>query len=167
LQLIWADGGYAGKLVTWATTMLQGTLVIVKRPRHTQGFQAETPCKTPSVRRATFWLLKTPQELTSDQEAFITQLCTISTEIKEGRALSHAFAQMFRERQANGLPTWLENAEQSAVAEIRSFATGIRQDEAAVTAPQPLSKPPVPRPSPQSTPEGLPEPILHCLSRRR
>ena len=38
LQLIWADGGYAGKLVAWVATMLQRTLVIVKRPRHTQGF---------------------------------------------------------------------------------------------------------------------------------
>jgi putative transposase len=39
LQLIWADGGYAGKLVTWVATVLQRTLVIVKRPRHTRGFQ--------------------------------------------------------------------------------------------------------------------------------
>jgi putative transposase len=39
LQLIWADGGYAGKLVTWAAHVLQRTLVMVKRPRHTQGFQ--------------------------------------------------------------------------------------------------------------------------------
>jgi transposase len=38
LQLIWADGGYAGKLVAWVTTVLQRTLVIVKRPQHTQGF---------------------------------------------------------------------------------------------------------------------------------
>jgi putative transposase len=39
LQLVWADGGYAGKLVTWVTTVLQRTLVIVKRPRHTRGLQ--------------------------------------------------------------------------------------------------------------------------------
>ena len=39
LQLIWADGGYAGKLVTWVTTVLGRTLVIVKRPRPTPGFQ--------------------------------------------------------------------------------------------------------------------------------
>ena len=38
LRLIWADGGYAGKLVTWVTTVLERTLVIVKRPRHTPGF---------------------------------------------------------------------------------------------------------------------------------
>ena len=32
ITLIWADGGYAGKLVTWAKTRLNLTLDIVKRP---------------------------------------------------------------------------------------------------------------------------------------
>jgi transposase len=39
LQRIWADGGYAGKFVAWVATVRQRTLVIVKRPRHTQGLQ--------------------------------------------------------------------------------------------------------------------------------
>jgi len=32
VRLAWADGGYAGKLVTWAKTRLRLTLEIVKRP---------------------------------------------------------------------------------------------------------------------------------------
>ena len=32
IKLAWADGGYAGKLVTWAKTALSLTLEIVKRP---------------------------------------------------------------------------------------------------------------------------------------
>jgi putative transposase len=32
IKLAWADGGYAGKLVTWAKTRLKLTLQIVKRP---------------------------------------------------------------------------------------------------------------------------------------
>jgi transposase len=32
IRLAWADGGYAGKLVTWAKTALKLTLEIVKRP---------------------------------------------------------------------------------------------------------------------------------------
>jgi putative transposase len=32
IRLAWADGGYAGKLVTWAKTALNLTLEIVKRP---------------------------------------------------------------------------------------------------------------------------------------
>jgi transposase len=39
LRLIWADGGYAGKRVTWVATVRQRTLVIVQRPRHAQGLQ--------------------------------------------------------------------------------------------------------------------------------
>ena len=31
IRLMWADGGYAGKLVTWAKTRLRLTLQIVKR----------------------------------------------------------------------------------------------------------------------------------------
>lgn len=99
-----------------------------------QFLQAETTFKTPSVRQATFWLLKPREALTPEQEAFITQLCALSAEIKEARALSHAFAQMLRERQAGGLQTWLATVEQSSVPELRSFATGLRQDEAAVMA---------------------------------
>jgi len=32
VTLIWADGGYAGKLVTWASQTLRRTLQIIKRP---------------------------------------------------------------------------------------------------------------------------------------
>jgi transposase len=32
VKLAWADGGYAGKLITWAATALKLTLAIVKRP---------------------------------------------------------------------------------------------------------------------------------------
>jgi len=39
LQLAWADGGYAGKLVTWAKTALKLTLQIVKRPDDLHTFQ--------------------------------------------------------------------------------------------------------------------------------
>jgi Transposase DDE domain len=40
LQLIWADGGYAGKLVAWVAPGLPRTRGIVQRPRHTRGVQA-------------------------------------------------------------------------------------------------------------------------------
>lgn len=38
LELIWADGEYAGKLVDWAATNLQRVLSVVKRPRQS-GFK--------------------------------------------------------------------------------------------------------------------------------
>jgi putative transposase len=39
IRLAWADGGYAGKLVTWAKTALRLTIEIVKRPDDLHTFQ--------------------------------------------------------------------------------------------------------------------------------
>jgi transposase len=39
IKLTWADGGYAGKLVTWAKTSLNLTLQIVRRPGDLHTFQ--------------------------------------------------------------------------------------------------------------------------------
>lgn len=39
LLLIWADGGYAGKLVDWVKDVCDWTLEIVKRDPNTKGFQ--------------------------------------------------------------------------------------------------------------------------------
>ncbi len=38
IPLIWADGGYAGRLVSWAHTVLALTFTIVKRSDDTTGF---------------------------------------------------------------------------------------------------------------------------------
>jgi transposase len=39
ITLAWADGGYAGKLVTWARTALHLTLEIVRRPDDLHAFK--------------------------------------------------------------------------------------------------------------------------------
>lgn len=39
VSLVWADGGYAGKLVTWAASVLHRTLQIVKRPGNLHTFR--------------------------------------------------------------------------------------------------------------------------------
>lgn len=39
VRLVWADGGYAGKLVSWAKTTLKLTLEIVRRPDDLHTFQ--------------------------------------------------------------------------------------------------------------------------------
>lgn len=66
LQLIWADGGYAGKLVAWVTTIRQRTLVIVTRPRHTQGFQV---LQWRWIVERTFGWLNRSRRLSKDFEA--------------------------------------------------------------------------------------------------
>jgi putative transposase len=66
LQLIWADGGYAGKLVEWVATELRRTLVIVKRPRHTQGFRV---LQWRWIVERTFGWLNRSRRLSKDFEA--------------------------------------------------------------------------------------------------
>jgi transposase len=39
IKLVWADGGYAGKLITWAKAALRVTVEIVRRPGQLHTFQ--------------------------------------------------------------------------------------------------------------------------------
>jgi transposase len=96
--------------------------------------QAGTVFKTPSVRRATSWLLKNPQDRTPEQEVFITGLCEISADVRVMRGLMQAFQKMLRERQADMLPVWLEQAGPCAEPIMRGFAASLRQASAAVAA---------------------------------
>jgi putative transposase len=66
LQLLWADGGYAGTLVAWVATVLQRTLVIVKRPRRTQGFRV---LQWRWIVERTFGWLNRSRRLSKDFEA--------------------------------------------------------------------------------------------------
>ena len=39
LSLIWADGGYAGKLIEWVATLTGWTLALVRRPGNRHSFE--------------------------------------------------------------------------------------------------------------------------------
>lgn len=71
---------------------------------------------------------------TGARGAFSTQLCPVSPESHEGHAWAHACAQRLRQRHAGGLLPGREHAAQSTGTERPSFATGLRQDEAAGAA---------------------------------
>jgi putative transposase len=65
LELIWADGGYAGKLVEWVTTKLKRILSIVKRP-HKSGFKV---LQWRWIVERTFGWLNRSRRLSKDYEA--------------------------------------------------------------------------------------------------
>jgi putative transposase len=65
LQLIWADGGYAGKLVEWVSTTLKRVLSIVKRPRKS-GFKV---VQWRWIVERTFGWLNRSRRLSKDFEA--------------------------------------------------------------------------------------------------
>jgi putative transposase len=76
LQLLWADGGYAGKLVDWVRETCGWVLAIVKRSDDAQGFQVLP--KRWIVERTCAWLgryrrlSKDYEATTESSEAWVT-----------------------------------------------------------------------------------------------
>ena len=66
LSLIWADGGYAGKLIEWVATLTGWTLEIVRRPGHSHSFEV-LPRRW--VAECTFAWLGRHRRLSKDYEA--------------------------------------------------------------------------------------------------
>ncbi len=56
------------------------------------------------------------------------------TQVKLACELAQAFAQMIRGRKAPALEPWLEETFKGGVPELRTFAAGIKRDQAAVFA---------------------------------
>jgi transposase len=65
ITLVWADGGYAGRLVSWACHVLAPTVTIIKRSDDTTGF-AVLPRRW-VVKRTFGWLMRY-RSLTRDYE---------------------------------------------------------------------------------------------------
>lgn len=90
--------------------------------------------KAPSARRATWWLLRSTEDLDKEQRAFVEQLCRLCPQTDPVRELARGFRKMVSERRSEELDAWLDAAESSEVAEIENFARALRRDYEAVAA---------------------------------
>jgi transposase len=90
--------------------------------------------KTPSVRQVTAWLQRPLPSLTAEQTQFITHLCDHTPDIKVVRELALTFRRLMKARTVTALAAWVETAERCPIAELRTFAIGIRQDYQAIAA---------------------------------
>jgi transposase len=90
--------------------------------------------KTPSIRQVTAWLQSPPPTLTAEQRLFVSHVCEVSSDLRVVRELALAFRQLMKGRAVDAFPAWVAAAEQCPVAELRTFAVGIRQDYGAVAA---------------------------------
>jgi transposase len=93
-----------------------------------QFLQGALTCPMPSVRQVTAWVQRPLRALTTKQRQFLTHLETVRAEVKETRVLVRGFRQLMQQRRASQFPIWLTQAERRAVAELRSFAVGLRQE---------------------------------------
>lgn len=92
------------------------------------------PTPVPPPRQARWLLLRATEPLTPDERAYRMALLDTEPTIGEVQQLVADFEALVRRRDAPGLIVWLERADASSVPEVRSFATGLRRDRAAVDA---------------------------------
>jgi transposase len=99
----------------------------------------------PSARSLALAVLCSGEQLQAEVRVRLERLRGISAEFSEVVRLSEAFAALVRQQSAQTLAGWLEEAQRAVSVEMRGFAKGIRQDEAAVAAAttQPWSNGPV------------------------
>src|SRR6266700_3362320 len=87
-----------------------------------------------SSRRATWLVLRRPENCSSEDQRTLDLLKQAHPQVRVACELAQAFAQMIRKRNATALEPWLEGATESAVPELRTFATGMKRDQAAILA---------------------------------
>ncbi len=87
-----------------------------------------------SSRRATWLVLRRPESLSSEDRCRLTLVEQAHAQVKVACELAQAFAQMIRSRNAAALEPWLQEASNCEVSELRTFAVGIKRDQAAVQA---------------------------------
>jgi transposase len=93
---------------------------------------AEACASTP--RQVCWLLLKAPDDLTPDEQAYLTRLYHAYPQVAVAEALVEEFGAVLRERDVEGLYTWLRGAEASGIKELQGVARSLRLDRQAVEA---------------------------------
>jgi transposase len=88
----------------------------------------------PSARSLSYDLIHSPEKREAERQARVDILAGIGEPFREVLTRAEELAAMLRKRSSMPLKDWLEKAEGSAIPEMKNFAQGIRQDEAAVSA---------------------------------
>jgi transposase len=91
-----------------------------------------SPPLTP--RRATWLVLRRPEQHTAAEAQQLVQMHAQSAEVAEAIDLAQDFATLVRQRQPAQLDSWLDRAAASALEPVQRFAKGLRDDYAAVKA---------------------------------
>ena len=106
--------------------------------RHTPAVPQLQPREKVSVRQVAMWTLRREAERTPHQQAILTRLADLCAPFEAANALVQSFLTMIRQQpradQTEALRHWLSETLACDVAEMRSFATSLQQDQAAVEA---------------------------------
>ena len=87
-----------------------------------------------SPTRASWLCVSKPDSLDEKQRQQVEHIRKGHRDLDCAYQLSQAFVLMLSERRGKDLDAWLVQAEHSGIVELKSFAQGLRRDEAAVRA---------------------------------
>lgn len=93
--------------------------------------QAVAPLRT---RRVVWWLLRRPDTLSPERQAVLARMEQANPAFGQLYRLTTQFTEMLRNRQPEQLQPWLERVQASDFGELKSLATGMARDYAAVEA---------------------------------
>ena len=139
-QQLWReikDQGYPGtnRMVTRYIARLRiSEIEVPSLPTINSEGVKTTVFKTPSTKRAAWWLLQLPEDLKPGQRAFIKQFIKLCPEAQKIQELGQKFRAMVRERLESNFDGWMEAGQESGIKEVENFVKGIKQDRAAVKA---------------------------------
>ncbi len=88
----------------------------------------------PSARQLSFAVIRREENRTEEQRRQVEHLQAGDVVLREGLGLAESLATLVRKTTPGTLGDWLVPTKGSECAEWRSFAAGLRQDEAAVAA---------------------------------
>jgi len=131
--------GYTGsyrRVAAYASRLRQAQGLPPRRQGRRQPLPvvAEPACQPLTPRRATWLVLRREAQRTEAEAQQLTQLHTQSAEVAAAIDLAQDFTQMVRQRQPEHFDPWLERASTSALEAVQRFASGLRNDYAAVKA---------------------------------
>jgi transposase len=90
--------------------------------------------RPPKVRAVTGWIMSDPGGLTAEEINQLTAICDDCPELAVLRAHVAGFAEMMTKRRGRDLEKWINAVTVTGPPELRSFVTGLRRDQDAVTA---------------------------------
>ncbi|MFI0968449.1 ISL3 family transposase [Streptomyces sp. NPDC021080] len=88
----------------------------------------------PSIRQVTGWLTRHPATLTEEEKLHRKAVLGRCPELASAAELTSSFAEMLTTLSGTRLPEWINEATDAELPGISSFATGLNNDLAAVTA---------------------------------
>ncbi len=131
--------GYRGSYVTVARYVqrLRQAQGLASRASMRSGLKPKVadPKKPQLTARTATWLIMRREEKRDDEDkALRSQLQDEHVELADAIDLTEGFAQLVRQRQPEGLDSWLERAAKSSLTAFQRFAKGLRDDYKAVKA---------------------------------